>query len=196
MAKKIIFLLALILLTAATNVEAAEKNNAATDLFSKNISSSYVNDEVIILDGVTLFKDDSSGDLFFAVVSLDEQILCAIPYSREIYNFYLNKNQFGSYSPLIFNMIVLDMTGQKREQLDDNLGEWQGEAHIIPVYALFNVEDGKIICEKPFFAASGLESTHYHDTIKNPTYERLIEMFLTQMPRFHRMIESKDMDLP
>ena len=107
--------------------------------------------------------------------------------------FYLNKDSYGYYSPLIFEMFL---PGQERGQLDENLGEWKEISHFVPVYALFDVEDGKVICQKPFYSATMRNPSHYHDTIKNPTHERLIEVFMTQMPRLHEIVNEKNISLP
>jgi len=180
--KKIILLLVLILFTAA-NVEASGLNydTLATTATKKNPAS------------LSLIKKKNDGSLFLTAVDTEKNLVSLIPFNRKYYDFYLNKGEYGDYPPLIFFMMFLN---QERGQVDDNLGEWQGKMHVVPIYALFTVEGGQIICDKPFYSSDNLQSTHYHSTIHNPDYERLIEIYMTHMPRLHKIIESKGIVLP
>ena len=182
--KKIILLLALIILTAA-NVEAAEN-----DLPFDTIATTYAEGET---DAISLIKGKTEDSMAFLVAGENIQGVALIMYSRKVYDFYLNKDSYGYYSPLIFEMFL---PGQERGQLDEDLGEWKEISHVVPVYALFEVEDGKVICQKPFYSATMRNPSHYHATIKNPTHERLIEVFMTQMPRLHEIVNEKNISLP
>ena len=184
MAKKIILLLALIFLTA-TNVEAAED-----DLPFDTLAIAYPSTENEML---ALIKMKSDGKVGFMVAAKDLEPIGLIPYTRENYDFYLKKDVTGGYPPLI-SVIVIPRV--ERGQVDDDLGAWDEDVHIIPIYALFDVKDGEIICEKPFYSASGLNPSHYQGKIQNPNHERLIEIFMTNMPRLHKFIEDKGIALP
>lgn len=187
LAKKIFLLLALILLTATTNVEAAEEeNNLPFDILAR----AYSADEN---EAIGLIKTKPSGEYAFLAAAKGLEPAGIIPYSRDVYNFYLNKDQSGGYSPIIFAMLIPQA---ERGQLDEELGDWDENLHIIPVYAIFDVKDGQVICEKPFYSASELKASHYQAKIQNPTHERLIEIFLTNLPRLHEVIESKNISLP
>lgn len=185
MARKIILLLAVILLTA-TNVKAAPDNGLPFDPLATTASE---NDS----GALTLVVIKDTNELCFLVADNKAQALGMVPYTSRIYDFYLRKDSTGGYPPFIFQM-VLPM--EVRGQIDDNLGEWQENFHLLPIYALFDVKNGQVICEKPFFSSDSLQSTHYHDTIKNPNHERLIEIFLTHMPRLHRLIRDQHISLP
>ena len=173
--RKIILLLALILLTA--NVEAA-------DIDFDPLATTYSENDPASL---TLIKMKNEDSFFFVVADGSADTMAFVKYSPELYNFYIKD------SPAIF-LMLLPM--QERGQLDDKLGDWDETVHLIPVYALFEVENGKIICDKPFFSADSLESTHFHDTVQNPKHERLIEIFMSHMPRLHDEINSKKISLP
>lgn len=186
LAKKIILLLALILMTM-TNVEAAEEeNNSPFDI----LAEAYSADEN---EAIAFIKTKPSGEYAFLAAAKGLDPAGVVPYSREIYNFYLNKDQSGGYPPVIFAMLIPQA---ERGQLDDELGEWDENLHIIPVYAIFDVKDGQVICEKPFYSASELKASHYQAKIQNPAHERLIEIFLTNLPRLHEVIESNNISLP
>ena len=183
MAKKIFLLLVLIFFAAP--VEAADENNLPFD----TLAVAYPADESSIL---ALIKMKSDGSLGFMVAEKNVEPIGLVFYSRKVYDFYLNKDTYG-YPPLIFNMIIPQ---QQRGQLDDNLGEWNDNVHILPVYALFDVKDGQVICEKSFTSGKGLNPSHYQARIQNPNHVRLIEIFMTHMPRLHEIIKSKNISLP
>lgn len=185
MARKIILLFALIFFSA--NVEAAPPDNGLP--FDPLATTASDNDS----GALTLVVMKDTNELCFIVADNKARALGMVPYTSRIYDFYLQRDSSGGCPPFMF-MMVLPM--ETRGQIDDNLGEWQENFHLIPVYALFNVEGGQVICEKPFFSASSLQSTHYHDTIKNPNHERLIEIFMTHMPRLHRLVRDQHISLP
>lgn len=184
MAKKIFLVLALILLTF-TSAEAADG-----DWNFDPIMTTYAEDSK---DALTLIRTKDDGSLFFVAADTTTNAFAFVPYSRKLYDFYLNKDEYGGYSPLIFAMML---TETERGQLDDNLGEWQDKVHVIPVYAMFNVKDGQVICDDQFYSATSMESTHFHDTIKNPYHTRLVQIFMTHMPRLHELLDAEGITLP
>ena len=178
-------LFALILLTAA-GCEAAENEDVSFDTLAAIESADQTQALALVQK-----KDDNT--VYFVIADRNLPAMALIPYSPELYNFYQNPDQYGSYPPLIFFMILAE---QARGQVDDELGEWKDDLHAVPVYALFKVENGQIICDKPFFSADSLEATHFHSEIKNPMHTQLIEVFMTQMPRLHEVITSNNVILP
>ncbi|MBR6889152.1 MAG: hypothetical protein IKN16_12035 [Selenomonadaceae bacterium] len=183
MAKKIILLLALILSTAA-NVEAADDINF-DELATTNTEGAT--------EFLSLIRMKDNGALHFVAIDDTIHAVGMVKYSSELCNFYQRRSKDGDFPPLKFLMILPE---RERGQLDDNLGEWLGNGHIIPVYALFDVKGGQIIFDKPFYSARGITPLHYHSTIQNPVHERLIEIFMTHMPRLHEIIKSKNISLP
>ena len=187
MAKKIILLLALILLTMTPKVDAAEN-----DLPFNFLATTYV--EGGSHEVLALVKMKNSGALSFMVSAKDVKDIAMIPYSYDFYNFYLKKDQYDDCPPLIFTMLV---TGQERGQLDDNLGEWNGNLHAIPVYVIFNVENNQLQVNETIWSGEGTVSpSHYHSEIKNPNHIRMIKTFISHMPLLHEQIESKGIKLP
>lgn len=186
MVRKIILMLTLIFLAAA-NAEAAPDDGMPFDPLATTASD---NDS----GALTLVVMKDTNELCFIVADNQARALGMVPYTARVYDFYLQRDSSGGCPPFMF-MMVLPM--ETRGQIDDDLGEWQENFHLIPVYALFNVQSGgKVICEKPFFSANSLQSTHFHDTIKNPNHERLIEIFMTHMPRLHRLVRDQHLSLP
>ena len=187
MLKKIFLILALILATTAVNVEAAESN-----LPFDMLATTYV--EGGPNEMVALVKMKSDGSNFFFVTAEGLEISALIPYVPEVYNFHLRRDEYDDPPPLIFMMFLMN---ESRGQLGENLGEWNDNLHVVPVYALFHInKDGKIVCDKPFFSADDMESTHFHSQVQNPNHERLIEIFMTNMPRLHEVVKEKNIALP
>ena len=181
--RKIILLLALIILSAANVAAAAEENQ---ELPFETLVCVYPEDESEVL---ALIKLKPEGNLAFMVAAKDLEPIGLIRCSRELCDFYFKEDN----SPVTF---LLGIPEEKREQVDDELGAWEENFHVIPVYALFKVEDGKVICDKPFFSAEGLNPSHYQGKIQNPNHERLIEIFLTYMPYLHDEIDKRNISLP
>ncbi len=179
MIKKIILLLALIFLTTTTNVEAADEESPF-DVLASTYSEGAT-------EALALVRAKENGSLGFAVVDFSIKEIAFADYSRELYDFYLQKD------PVLFALMLPD---QERGQLDDELGAWNNKFHIIPVYALFNVNNGQVVCEKPFYSASDPNATHFQAPIQNPKHTRLIEVLLRQMPRLHEVMQSNGITLP
>lgn len=185
MTKKIFLLLALIFFMSTTNVEAAEENNSAFDI----VASTYAEGAP---DALALVKMKSDNSLYF-MVATDNKQFALIPYSRKVYDFYMNKGESG-YPPLIFLMLVMN---QQRGQLDDNLGEWKDNMHGIPVYVIFNVEGNQLHLNETFWSGEGtLAPSHFHSEIKNPTHIKLIRAFISNMPALHEQIDAKKATSP
>jgi len=184
MLKKIFLLAALILLTATANVHAAQE--ASFDM----LASTEENENTT--EAVGLIKTKSSGELYF-IVGIKNVSSALIPYSKEIYNFYTAANDNGEYSPLIFPMILID---QKRGQTDDELGEWKENLHFIPVFAQFNVANGQVVCQKPFYSAKSMGAETIEATVQDANNARLIEIFMTHMPRLHQIVQARGVALP
>ena len=173
MARKIILLLALIFFAA--NVEAAPDNGMPFDPLATTATE---NDS----GALTLVVMKDTRELCFLVADNKARALGMVPYTSRIYDFYLSKDA----TTLVFDM-VLPM--EVRGQLDDELGEWQENFHRMKIHAAFKVSNGQVICTRPFHSADGR-------TIRNPNHERLIEIFLTHMPRLHRLIRDQYISLP
>lgn len=174
MLKKIILLLALIMLTA-TSVEAADSD---IEVLATTYTEGDSAELLVLMDG--------QGHIFFAVQDKTTGTMGLTEFSERLLVFYhlyeVEKN------PLTFYLIVPE---QERGQIDDDLGDWKDDSHILPIYANYSVENETVICEKPFYSATELNPSHYHATIKNPKYERLVEIFMTYMPRLNEVMASQ-----
>ena len=107
-------------------------------------------------------------------------------YERKIYDFYLNE------SPIIFIMGVVDSP----RDVDENFGEWTDKVHLLPVYALFNYENGQVTLDSYLSSGKGLHPSHYQGRIQSPYHIKLAEIFLTHMPELHKVVDGKGINLP
>ena len=185
MLKKIILLTALIVLTVTAQSEAAE-----SDLPFDIIATTYV-------DGgpkemVALVKMKSDGSPFFLTTAEDLEVSALIPFVPEVYNFYLRKDQNDVLPPLIFMMFLFN---EQRGQAGEDLGEWNDDVHIMPVYALFTVENEQVVCQKPFKSAKSMDATQFEVEVQNPVHTRLTEILMTHMPRLHQVIKEQNITL-
>ncbi|MBR2520364.1 MAG: hypothetical protein IKE46_11365 [Selenomonadaceae bacterium] len=177
--KKFFAVLALLLLTSS--ICAAESN---FDI----LAAGHVDGEK---QALMLIRNKTDGEIFFMPFDAEAETGAFVKFDRKIYDFYLNKGEYG-YSPLMFVMA----TTPQNDKSDDALGEWKDGIHVIPVYALFDVKDGKIICESFSSGEKTIKPSHYHAPIKNPIHNKLIETLLTKMPLLHSDVEAKGIVLP
>ena len=142
---------------------------------------------------LSLIRDYRDGRLYFMVTDKASGKNAFVTYSTKTYDFYLNKDEYGGYPPLMFVLSVPQDTRGK----DEGLGEWRGKVHHIPVYALFEVLKGRVMYDDiPFFSASYLNPSHYHDKIEDPVHARLVRTLMSQMPELHEAVEKAGVRLP
>ncbi len=143
---------------------------------------------------LSLIRNRKDGRLYFMVTDKASGKHAFVAYSKKVYDFYLNKDGYGGYPPLMFVLSVpRDIRGK-----DDGLGEWRGKVHHIPVYALFEVVKGRVMFDDdvPFFSASYLNPSHYHDRIEDPVHAQLVRTLMSQMPELHEAVEKTGVRLP
>ena len=140
---------------------------------------------------LALVKNDNDRFLFYIYNRAGNE-MAFIPYDRDLYDFYLNQDEYGLYSPAIFKMFIMENPGNT----NTDLGAWEGYMHILPVYALFDYVDGKIVIEYPFWSGEVLNPSHYHSAIKEEIHSKLLTVFLTHMPALHKVVEAEGIILP
>ncbi len=141
---------------------------------------------------LSLIRRHSNGKLYFMVNDKTSEKNAFVPYSTKMYNFPEMKDSDGGYPPLMFVLSVPD----DGDTLDKELGEWRGKVHHIPVYALFTVVYGTVVCQSPYFSATYLNPSHYHDRIKEAEHARMIDGLMKQMPALHEAVQKANVTLP
>ena len=181
--KKFFATLALILLTSSICAAQEQNFDMLATTYSENNG-----------EALTIIKMKSDGTLFFAVTDMQTKTLAFVKFESQLYNFYLNKDEHG-YPPLMFVMIC---PAENRGGADEKLGVWKDNVHLMPIYALFNVQDGQITFEAPnFYSGEGtLQPSHYHSNVTEPGHSRLIEIFIRHMPELHKQVQARGVVLP
>ena len=69
---------------------------------------------------------------------------------------------------------------------------------MIPVYALFDMQNGQMIFDAPYFYSGEetLTPSHYHSNITEDVHTRLIKIFMTHMPELHNQVQARNVELP
>ena len=137
---------------------------------------------------ILAIEKDDDGDYLFVAYNDNTQQGGLVAYDKKFYNFYLNE------SPIIFIMGV----AKSPRDVDVNFGEWSndGEAHVFPVYALFEYNNGRVTLDSYLSSGEGLHPSHYQGRIQSPYHIKLAEVFLMKMPELHKVVESKGVNLP
>jgi len=185
MVKKFFLIVALVLSTAIVHVQAADLPFDVLAIADENSSREML----------ALIRMKSDGEIYImptAELPDGNGELALVPFVPEVYNFHLRKDEYGDPPPLIFMMLL---PNEKHGLPDEALGEWRDGVHVIPVYALFEVNGEQIICQKPFYSATSMEATHFQATIQDPLHTRLIEVFMTQMPHLHQAVQANGIKL-
>ncbi len=172
-------------------LQAGADDRARTSINAQLLASTYHPSRSRAL---SLIRHHRDGRLYFMVTDKASEKHAFVAYSKKVYDFYLNKDEYGGYPPLMFVLSVPRDTRGK----DDGLGEWRGKVHHIPVYALFEVVKGRVMFDDdvPFFSASYLNPSHYHDRIEDPVHAQLVRTLMSQMPELHEAVEKTGVRLP
>lgn len=133
-----------------------------------------------------IMKSDKDEYVFLVMNNKDFAQGAVIPYNRNSYDFYLDK------SPFVFMMAV---AGSPKD-VDNDLGEWRDDMHLLPVYALYSYENGQVKLDGYLSSCQGLSSSHYQGRINSPYHIKIAETFLTKMPALHKVVDSNGIKLP
>lgn len=97
-------------------------------------------------------------------------------------------NGSKSYDPVIFTMTVID---DDKDSVDENLGKWHGNNHLIPMYVLYDLDSNNNIKAIQAYSANSLNPSHYHETINNGTYVLLAKTLFTHADSLNKDIELR-----
>ncbi|MCR5834229.1 MAG: hypothetical protein K6G55_06240 [Selenomonadaceae bacterium] len=184
MLKKFVLMIALIFATATANCYAAE-----SELPFGFVGTTYQQGDKNFLALVSMKSNKS---LFFMVANESGKTVF-VPYSKDLYEFYLKTTSDGKRLPIAFPILI---TNQERGQVDDNLGQWRDKSHYIPVCVTFDYKDGQVICEKPFLGATSDKPKEFNTPIQSQDTTNLIEVFMTKMPLLHKKFDADGVKLP
>ena len=177
-------------------VDSNSLNLAKNDLKNKNIdctvSAVSVKNEAGFLALINM-----NSKQFFAVFDARDDIVALISCDNQILNFRENAKNYSDgkkyYSPLIFNMEI--MNDSKNGQ-DSDLGEWYDTKHVLPVYALFDVNDKNKVVPGMLTSGKGVKPSHYQAPLKEQRNVNLANIVLTHLDGLKKDIEERNIKLP
>ena len=159
------------------NGKGVQGNVIATSYKNKDagfLSLSRINDQYNII-----VYDSASG------------MVASVPFKKEQMQFIDNKNK--NYSPpLIFKMNVLNDSHDK----DEKNGVWNGNDHMIPIYALYSFDaNGKVVPGR-LTTGYGANPSHYQGYLMEQKNVDLANLFLTEMAALRSNCNENNVVLP
>lgn len=82
--------------------------------------------------------------------------------------------KFKGNDCVMFKMIVYN----DANNLDKESGIWYGKDHLLPIYALLDID--KNIITRGLYTADGENPSRYHDTLKEAENVNMVELFITE----------------
>lgn len=120
-----------------------------------------------------LAVDESDNKRIIAVDLKNNVIAAAYPHVS--LSEFAMQTQEKYPSPLIVDFLIFDAV----HDADDSSGVWQGKNHLLPIYGLYEVDNGNII-PGMLNTGNGAKPSHYHSFLKEQRNVDLMNMFLVQ----------------
>lgn len=152
---------------------------AASDRFSVLAKTSVQDDCALAI------AKSNSGGYYIAVIDRYEDAMAYVPFNKHFYNFYVNKAG-EHYTVVIFPMYTKD----DRNDVDTNLGEWEQNIHIMPVYVPYSYDGQTIQVIGDVTSGKELHPTHYQDRVQNPDHIKFAKVFVTRMADLHQAVNA------
>ena len=152
---------------------------AASDRFTVLAKTSLENDCALAI------TKSNSGGYYITVVDRYEDGLAYVPFNKNFYNFFVGKAG-EHYTVVIFPMYAND----DRNDVDTNLGAWEANVHIMPVYVPYLYDGQKIQVIGDVTSGRELHPSHYQERIKNPVHVKLAQVFVTRMADLHQAVNA------
>ena len=138
---------------------------------------------------LALVQKDSS--YYFVVRDAADKTTAWVSYDSKIYNFKPASSK-KTYSPVIFNM---DIANDAKDQ-DQQLGTWQDNHHIIPIYALYDIDGNGTVVPGMLTSGAGLKPSHYQAPLKEMKNVNLANVLLTHMDGLKQDVKDRNVTLP
>lgn len=147
---------------------------------------------------IAISKFDENGfvgltsDKEIIIYNKPNDMIASVPYTTEYFylknNYEMYSNGSKSYDPVIFTMTVIN---DDKDNVDENLGKWHGNNHLIPMYVLYDLDSNNNIKAIQAYSANSLNPSHYHETINNGTYVLLAKTLFTHADSLNKDIELR-----
>ena len=178
-----------------------QKNAQSEDVLTKannvlqNKNSEYKLSAVSKIDEDGFFGIDTRKGVIFVIYDKKDDIVASVGYDKKILNPKANKYKTSDkdYMPLIFKMYIKN---DDKNGGDKDLGTWTNETHIIPIYALYDVDSNNNIVPGMLNSAQGSNPSHYHDVLKEQKNVNLANIVLTHAESLNEDINKRGVSLP
>lgn len=161
-------------------------------LQSKN--SIYKLSAVSKFDEEGFFGLDTSKGVTFVIYDKKDDMIARVNYDRILLKPRDNKYKtIDKHMPLIFKMYIENdnKTGE-----DSKLGVWNGNVHMVPIYALFEVDANNDIVPGMLYSAQGENPSHYQGVLKEQKNVNLANIVLTHADSLNEDIIKRNISLP
>ncbi|CQR69962.1 hypothetical protein SOV_52370 [Sporomusa ovata DSM 2662] len=127
----------------------------------------------------------------FIIFDQANQQIAEVPFSQEKYSFQDNVGQ-KYISPLIFNMTIF----HDKHDRDEKNGVWNGENHLIPIYALYKFDQNGNVVPGMLHTAWGAKPSHYQGYLNEQKNVDIANLFLTEMKALRENGTANQISVP
>lgn len=144
----------------------------------------------------TSLRDHNQG--FISIVIKDNQYVFAlydqmnnqvavVPFAQQLLNFTQQKN-----APVIFKMVIME----DRHDNDEKSGVWKGENHVLPIYALYKLDELGNVVPGVLTTGAGENPSHYQSYLNEKKNVDIANLFLTEMKVLQGNVKVNKVSLP
>lgn len=127
----------------------------------------------------------------FVIVDQVNQQVAEVSFSQEKYSFIDNVNQ-KYVSPLIFNITIFN----DKHDRDEKNGAWNGEKHLIPIYAQYEFDQNGNVVPGMLNTAWGAKPSHYQGYLNEQKNVDIANLFLTEMKALRENARVNQVSIP
>jgi len=176
--------------SSTTNADGAIKK-AQNLLSNKNIQGTVVATSLGNNPSGFLSLVKNNNQYSFVIYDNANQQIAGVPFSQETYNFLANKNQ-KNVPPLIFNMTIHNDNHDR----DEKNGVWNGENHMIPIYALYKFDQNGNVVPGMLNTGWGAKPSHYQGYLNEQKNVDIANLFLLEMKALQDNANSNQVLIP
>lgn len=132
----------------------------------------------------------SAGGLRFVIYNAVDNQVAYVDYDSKIYHFSRASGVY--HSPVVF---VMDIQNAVRDK-DAEAGLWLKTTHKIPIYALYDVQNGQIVPGRLTTAQGVVRSSHYQAFLYDQKTVNTANILLTEMDALAESVNLHHISLP
>lgn len=133
----------------------------------------------------------SNGQYSFIIFDQGNNQVAQVPFSLEEYNLATHRND-KYIEPVIFNMTIFN----DKHDRDEKDGVWNGENHMIPIYALYNFDSNGNIVPGMLTTGWGAKPSHYQGYLNEQKNVDIANLFLMEMKALQDNAKMNQVSIP